>query len=45
MGVAVPRAPVGGWSPGPPHKFEAQILQPKKLIVNELVLRVPYLCL
>ena len=21
MGVAVPRAPVGGWSPGPPQKF------------------------
>ena len=21
MGVAVPRAPVGGWSPGPPNEF------------------------
>ena len=26
MGVAAPRAPFGGWGPGPPHKFGPSLL-------------------
>ena len=36
MGVAAPRAPVGGWGPGPPQKFRHRSLFVGRLLSRKI---------